>query len=183
MVPFSSSMAYSWHMNKRPIDPFATYIWSNAPTPRCKHFLWLPHRVRLPSAALLHRRNIVDHDQCAFCSAREDQNHILLQCPKARKVWRLLNWLPCLSSFRDLWDLDGAPADAEIASTFVTAVLWNIWKCHNAWLFDCRHQTLEHTLHMATDDLKLWLHRASTGDQLHSCNIVSFCLFPLVCML
>nr|CAB3476010.1 unnamed protein product [Digitaria exilis] len=63
MVPFSSSMAYSWHMNKRPIDPFATYIWSNAPTPRCKHFLWLPHRVRLPSAALLHRRNIVDHDQ------------------------------------------------------------------------------------------------------------------------
>lgn len=67
-------------------------IWTNAATPRCKHFLWLLHRERLPSAAMLHRRNIVDNSSCAYCGAYEDQDHLLLRCPKARRIWQLLNW-------------------------------------------------------------------------------------------
>lgn len=160
-VPFSSAKAYSWHMAKRPPDLFATFIWSNAATPRCKHLLWLAHRDRLPTAALLHRRHIVDLDQCSYCGALEDQCHILLHCPQARRVWQRLHWpaAPYLQSFRDLWGMAGAPSDAKIASTFITAILWNIWKSRNAWIFDGRLQTPEQTLHAAADDLNLWMHR------------------------
>lgn len=91
MAPYSSKLAYSWNMDKHPDDLFAAYIWNNAATPRCKHFLWLGHRERIPSAALLHRRHIIDNDFCAYCGAYEDQHHILLRCPRARRIWRLLN--------------------------------------------------------------------------------------------
>lgn len=87
MAPFTSATAYQWHMNRQPSDPFASRIWNNSAIPRCKHFLWLLHRERLPSAALLHRRHIIDVDHCAYCGAPEDQAHILLRCPRARRIW------------------------------------------------------------------------------------------------
>ena len=56
LQPFSSHGFYLWHMEQRPIDSFSDCIWSNAAILRCKHFLWLVHHNRLPSAALLHHR-------------------------------------------------------------------------------------------------------------------------------
>lgn len=77
-------------MERRPLDLFATKIWQNAAILRCKHFLWLLHHDRLPTAGLLHHRNIIDHDTCALCGSYEDQAHILLSCPRARRLWRLV---------------------------------------------------------------------------------------------
>lgn len=113
MAPFSSAGAYKWRMAQLPPDPFATLIWDNAAPPRCKHFLWLLHRERLPSAALLHRRNIIDSDLCALCGVHEDQHHILLQCHQARAVWHLLQWpvVPHVRSFRDIWGIPELPTD------------------------------------------------------------------------
>ncbi|KAF8673238.1 hypothetical protein HU200_048790 [Digitaria exilis] len=55
MAPFTASAFYARQMESRPIDVFADAIWNNAATPRYKHFLWLVHHHRLPSAILLHR--------------------------------------------------------------------------------------------------------------------------------
>lgn len=86
MLPFSSAAFYHWSSIHQPQDLFAPCIWNNVAIPRCKHFLWLVHRHRLPSAALLHHRNIIDSPSCTFCGAHEDQDHLLLRCNRARRI-------------------------------------------------------------------------------------------------
>jgi hypothetical protein len=76
MVPFSLSLFYEGHMASLPTDPFTTYIWDSRALPRCKHFLWLAHQDRLPTAALLY-----------YCGQTESQHHLLLKCPLATMVW------------------------------------------------------------------------------------------------
>lgn len=162
LLPFSSATSYAWYMAQSPIDDFATFIWSNAAIPRCKHFLWLIHHDRLPSAALLHRRNIVESALCSYCGHHEDQLHILLQCPRARQAWRLLHWpqVPYLASFHDLWSMPQLPdAHPKMRSAVITAILWNIWKARNAFVFEGKFVAPQHVLAAARADLLLWAHR------------------------
>lgn len=79
--PFTSTGFYAWRMEEGPMDDFAASIWDNKATPRCKHFLWLVHHECLPSAALLHHRNIIDSHAYSSCGGHEDQMHIFLHCP------------------------------------------------------------------------------------------------------
>lgn len=145
------------------VDVFAHHIWANAATPRCKYFLWLVHRHCLPSTALLHHWNIIDSPACAFCGAHEDQDHLLLRCPRARRVWCLLGWdtAPHLSSFRELWDYRELPDGTEppARSAVITAVLWNLWKGRNALVFNSVHVPPHHTILVTASDLDLWKHR------------------------
>lgn len=176
MAPYSSARAYQWHMERRPREPFTQLIWANAATPRCKHFLWLLYRERLPSAALLFRRNITDHDLCAYCSAPEDQDHIMLRCPRAKRVWRLLNFpsAPHLTSFRELWTLPDLPLNDERAtSTVLTAITWNIWKARNSFQFEGTLTTSEQVLHAIHDDLQLWVHRVPQRHRSEFLGVVS----------
>lgn len=162
MTPFSSSAFYAVQMEHRPQDPFAGFIWKNTAVPRCKHFLWLIHHDRLPSAALLCHRNIIDSAICFLCGAHEDQDHILLRCPRARRVWRLLNWsyVPYLRDVHDLWScLDVPLADAKVHSAIITAFLWNIWKGRNAWVFNGIWETPDQVIRHALSDIKMWMKR------------------------
>jgi hypothetical protein len=90
LLPFSSRAFYRWHMERRPFDDFSPYIWINATILRCKHFLWLVHHQRLPSDALLHRRNIIESAICQYCGAHEDQDYLLLRCPWPPTCYTLL---------------------------------------------------------------------------------------------
>nr|TKW30491.1 hypothetical protein SEVIR_2G041401v2 [Setaria viridis] len=89
-----------------------------------------------PTAALLHHRNIIDSPSCAFGGAHEYQDHLLLRCNRATRIWRLLGWpsVPYLSSFRELWTLPELPDGTvpNVCSAILTAVLWHIWKGRNA---------------------------------------------------
>ncbi|KAF8687329.1 hypothetical protein HU200_043012 [Digitaria exilis] len=172
MAPFSSSGFYSTKMAERPVDPFAMEIWKNAATPRCKHFLWLVHHHRLPSAALLHHRCILDSPLCAYYSATEDQDHLLLRCPRARRVWRMIGWetAPFLQMFRDLWQMPELPdGDPRARSAVVTAILWNIWKCRNAFVFRGVANTADTVI---KEDLTLWTSRLP---QHATAAIMEFC--------
>ena len=66
-------------------------IWHNVATQRCKQFFWLLYRWRLPTAELLLRRNIVDLSFYSRCGAVEDQEHLLLNCSDARRIWKRLH--------------------------------------------------------------------------------------------
>ncbi|CAN6310230.1 unnamed protein product [Urochloa humidicola] len=160
MVPFSSAEFYWWSFSSLPRDPFAGLVWTNAATPRCKQFLWLLHRERLPSLALLFHKNIVDAPSCALCAATEDQDHLLMRCPRARRVWKLLGWplVPYLSSFRDIWDIPQLPEQLPTAvpSAIITAVLWNIWKARNDLVFNHAFKPPRAILLVVQADLDLW---------------------------
>uniref|UniRef100_K4AIA8 Reverse transcriptase zinc-binding domain-containing protein n=1 Tax=Setaria italica TaxID=4555 RepID=K4AIA8_SETIT len=164
MLLFSSAGFYRWTAASQPADPFAAHIWANVAIPCCKqHFLWLVHRHRLPSAALLRHRNIIDSPSCTFCGAHEDQDHLLLRCNRARRIWRLLGWpsVPYLSSFRELWTLpelpDGTVPSAR--SAILTAILWHIWKGRNELVSNGVHVPPRTTFTAIATDLELWKHR------------------------
>ena len=160
LQPFSSRGFYLWHMEQRLIDGFADCIWSNAAIPRCKHFLWLVHHNRLPSAALLHHRCIVESALCQYCGAYEDQDHLLLRCPLARGLLNYIGWniAPHLTSFRELWDLPyfSDEASPRTRSTIITAVLWNVWKARNSVVFSSLFPTAADTRLAILQDLRLW---------------------------
>jgi hypothetical protein len=104
MVPFSSKVFYRHHMSQLPANPVATCIWDNVALPRCRQFLWLLHHRRLPTAVLLHHRNIIYSPFCGYCGEIEDQKHLFLRCPRAVPVWRALGWL-CAPHLADCHDL------------------------------------------------------------------------------
>ncbi|OEL16400.1 hypothetical protein BAE44_0022579 [Dichanthelium oligosanthes] len=169
LQPFTSKAFYAWHMAEQPPDAFAVNLWRNAATPRCKHFVWLVHRERLPSAAVLQHRNITESAICSLWGAHEDQHHILLQCPGARSVWRAIGWpcAPYLLSFRELWMLPALTGlDMPIRSAIITAVLWNIWKARNAFVFNQEYIPTKTMVRNAAADLDLWTLR--TRSPIHS---------------
>lgn len=67
LTPFSTKFLYHALSPVVPPDEFLSLIWCTFATPQAKQFLWLIHRHRLPTAALLHHRNIIDSDE--FCTA------------------------------------------------------------------------------------------------------------------
>ena len=56
---------------------------------RYKFFIWRLAKHSLPSAYVLHRRNMADHGQCALCEAPDSWKHSFLECNMARCVWAL----------------------------------------------------------------------------------------------
>lgn len=96
---------------------------------------------------------------CAYCGAHEDQGHLLLRCPRARRIWRLIGWpqAACIDSFRDLWDIHDLALIpyAKVRSGIVTAVLWKIWKYRNDLVFNNVLVPAHVTLRAVATDLDL----------------------------
>jgi hypothetical protein len=163
MIPFSSAAYYDTVTQQHPPDPFAIYIWDNAALPRCKHFLCLVHQDCLSPAELLHRRHMIKSPTCAYCGRDETRDHLLLACPLAVGVWRAIGWpvAPHLLCFRNLLSLHelSVCASSKVMSTIVTAVLWNVWKARNSWVFKAVRLFPCSVLAAVKSDLELWANR------------------------
>lgn len=137
--------------------------WDSYATPQAKQFLWLVHRQRLPSRALLFYRNITDSAECAFCQHEEDQAHIFFLCPKAALCWSFLCPGQDFSDSQvgSLWGhefLEGM--EDKIKTTVITCVLWNLWKSRNAYSFEGQDLPPAVTLRRVVANLFQWSHRA-----------------------
>lgn len=58
-----------------PVNDFAPYIWRSFAPTRCKFFLSLCHRRRLPCASLLHYSRILPSAGSIFCGEEESIEH------------------------------------------------------------------------------------------------------------
>lgn len=129
---YSTSRAYALQRDRFPSDNGAMEIWQSPLPPKCKHFLCLIHRDRLPTRELLHRRRISDSAACPFCSEPETQVHLLLHCTHARRIWDSVgaNGVAANSGIEDIWNAPSLWEAQKSTSRLVTltAVLWNIWK-------------------------------------------------------
>uniref|UniRef100_A0ACD6AM72 Uncharacterized protein n=1 Tax=Avena sativa TaxID=4498 RepID=A0ACD6AM72_AVESA len=119
-------------------DEQARAVWSNAAPLECKIFNWLARRHRLPTNDRQHRHNMTPSPVCPSCSLDEDVDHLLVNCFRAREVWRFFsNGGASPSSFLDLWSSRcRSPAD----TTICMAILWNIWKRRNALVFNAKDE-------------------------------------------
>ena len=53
---------------------------------KIKVFMWLTFQDRLPSGAVLKKRNWKGDGRCVVCKVPETRDHIFFQCPLARFV-------------------------------------------------------------------------------------------------
>ena len=100
---------------------------------RYEFFIWRLAKHSLPSTDVLHRRNMVDHGQCALCGARDSWKHSLLECNMARCVWALeseeivehLSEMQEKNSSGWLVNLFETMPHADLIRVLVT--MWAIW--------------------------------------------------------
>ncbi|CAL9236001.1 unnamed protein product, partial [Arabidopsis halleri] len=85
---------FNWRLN----------IWNLSIPPKLKMFLWKIKRKALPVGGNLTFRGINCDLTCKRCGLLEDELHILLLCPYARRVWELapIHLLPSESSITSL---------------------------------------------------------------------------------
>ena len=64
-------------------------LWKVNVPPKAKIFLWRMAQQSIPTADLLHHRNMSTSTRCGLCGAKDSWHHSLLHCTVARCVWVL----------------------------------------------------------------------------------------------
>ena len=108
-------------------------LWQVMVASKVRIFIWRLAKHSLPSAYVLHRRNMVDHGQCALCGATDSWKHSLLECNMARCVWALeseeivehLSEMQEKNSRGWLVNLFETMPHADLIGVLVT--MWAIW--------------------------------------------------------
>ena len=118
---------------------------------------------------------------CHFCNAVEDTTHLFLHCPRAQNFWVIFHITSSqLASIESLWSavLPGPHIpNQKTRSTIITCLLWNIWKCRNAKVFNTTDESNMDIIRRCHLDLKLWAsHARSAPTRLCLGNWSSFLL-------
>nr|TKW19802.1 LOW QUALITY PROTEIN: hypothetical protein SEVIR_4G043300v2 [Setaria viridis] len=102
-------------------------------------------------------------------------------CSVLRPSLYAIGWpaAPHLLDFREIWALPALPDETPpaVRSAIITAILWNIWKARNSWIFDSSLHAAATTVCNIAGDLRLWTYRVKStlaSDFLRMCGLNSF---------
>lgn len=112
-LSFSVKLAYSkWEAQKFTEDKEFFAVWKNICPPKVEIFVWMAIQGCIASKSVLVRRGIIDNNlgRCPFC--KETQDHLLLLCDVASRVWsNVISWWnmvwvcpPNLKNLLAFWD-------------------------------------------------------------------------------
>ncbi|KDP39439.1 hypothetical protein JCGZ_03721 [Jatropha curcas] len=123
------------------------HLWNLHLPSKLKHFFYRACSGQLSIKLALVRWSIPVDPICCRCSeaeANENEEHILLHCSKAQRLWRLsplrLVISPVDSSIRS-WFFKLADSFRTEQLEIVVALAWSIGKLRNAWLFQSTQQS------------------------------------------
>lgn len=110
-------------------DVVGKMIWALRVPGKMNNFLWnVLHNV-LPTCDNLWMRSMVVPKYCLFCTVVENVDHILFTCPFAATCWRIVDFIPSLSSITSLKIFCHAmlhDSSMEILAK-CCVLLWVIW--------------------------------------------------------
>ena len=155
------------HSTAPALDTFKwnSNIWLLSIPPKLKMFLWKLKRRALPVGNNLAIRGITGDFLCKCCGEVENELHILLLCPYARRVWDLapLHRKPrealitsvalVLEAARRFLPL---PPIGLINSPLGPWILWQLRKSRNLRVFESRNQSEWDTISTAIMAAKEW---------------------------
>jgi len=128
-------------INSGPI-PRSIHIWKVKVPLRIKIFMWFVHKQVILTKDNLLRRRWVGSSRCYLCVHDETIQHLFIDCPLAKLLWRSVhiafNIIPPvgIDALFGMW-LNGV--NPEIASSIligICALLWAIWNCKNDMFFN-----------------------------------------------
>lgn len=118
------------------------YLWKIKIPLKIKIFMWFLNRKVLLTKDNLAKRNWSGCKQCCFCGLEETIQHLLISCPYARLVWRIVHVsfnLPPPTNVTNMFGnwLNGV--DKKLKAQIrvrVSAFCWAIWNCRNDIVFN-----------------------------------------------
>lgn len=153
-------------------DEQAKKGWRSFAPLKCKIFLWLAHRRRLPTNTRRFRHNLTTLATCPSCMEDEDVDHLLTSCPKASEVWIHFQTSQKTAP-HSLQAMLGSWFCSAKDATISTAIAWNIWKRRNSKVFNNMAEPLPLVIQRCISDIRLWAQRCSNVDS--RSTLLSWC--------
>ena len=140
-------------------------VWNLHISPKIKMFLWKLFQKAIPVGEILVERHITTDGRCKRCGTLESIDHLFLQCPFARKIWRAA---PFVSTFensglidlKSVWsnlcEKNCVPPTGLVSGQLAPWILWHIWCARNQLIFEGKTITEEEALTKAITAAKEW---------------------------
>jgi hypothetical protein len=147
---------------------------------KIKIFMWFVDRKEILTKDNLKKRNWEGDTKCCFCDHNESVQHLFIECPLAKIIWRIVhmsfglappkniknmygNWLNCIPK-QDLVNI----------RVGVCAMLWAMWNTHNDFIFNkSKKPSFMQVIPMITHWIRLWSYlqpEEKRGDMYSGCN-------------
>jgi hypothetical protein len=142
---FSVKSMYEDIMNEH--TPFLRkFIWKIKIPLKIKVFMWF-----LSNKVLLTKDNLVKRKwkgctKCVFCGEQETVEHLFIQCPFAKLIWRTIHFsydLPPPTNVTNMFGnwLVGVDRQSKARILIGTSTLcWSIWRCRNDIVFNKKNK-------------------------------------------
>ncbi|CAA0811023.1 Unknown protein [Striga hermonthica] len=113
--------------------------------PKIKNFIWRCYNNCLSTADNLRHRGIKVDEVCCWCGEKDENlEHLMFQCDRAKRVWKLagLFWeglqvesIDFRAWWNDICHLQKGD-NSQDRATLSTYIMWWLWKTRNNWLFN-----------------------------------------------
>jgi hypothetical protein len=140
-----------------------TYLWKLKIPLKIKIFMWFLSRKVLLTKDNLAKRNWQGNTRCPFCGDSETIEHLFINCPFAKLVWRVVFCtynIPPPSNVTNMFGnwLNGVDKKTKARIRIgVSAICWSLWKCRNNLVFNRKENFhVLQVIHMATHWIQLW---------------------------
>jgi hypothetical protein len=119
-----------------------TYLWKLKLPLKIKKFMWFLSNKVLLTKDNLAKRKWKGCQKCCFCDSIETVNHLFIQCPFAKIVWRMMYLtynIPPPANITNMFGrwLNGVRKDDKLKIRIgVSALCWAIWRTRNDIIFN-----------------------------------------------
>jgi exonuclease III len=117
-------------------------IWKMKTPLKIKIFLWFLQRGVILTKDNLARKNWKGSQHCIFCNRNETIQHLFLDCPCAKMIWRIIFFATSLQQPRSIrhmfgnWLSNQHKKVKNMIWVGVAALCWAIWRCRNDVIFN-----------------------------------------------
>lgn len=153
---FSTRTAYDATFWGREVGPTIEFTWRSRAPLRCRFFAWLALQNKCWTSDQLARCGLDHQERCPFYNQEEETiNHLILDCMFARGVWTVVcgavgkpEWALRRGESISQWCTDkcGTERGKKDARAILTLVVWELWKHHNAIVFDGATPSMNHVI-------------------------------------
>jgi hypothetical protein len=116
-------------------------IWKWKLPLKIKIFLWFLQKGVVLTKDNLAKKKWKGSQKCVYCNLNETIQHLFLDCPLAKMIWRLIFYATTLSQPRYIhhmfgnWLNNQHKDSKKLIWVGVAAICWAIWKCRNDIVF------------------------------------------------
>ncbi|XP_020243054.1 uncharacterized protein LOC109821279 [Asparagus officinalis] len=140
------------------------FVWEKLNYPKHSFIVWLAIQNKLLTQDRLHKKGIIQSNQCYLCegTVEENRDHLFFDCKFSNCVWNgIMEWLKFKWRSADWhmltnWYISrmrGKGNKQKIKRLALTATIYNIWRERNARIFKKESRSVEQLIKIIKLDI------------------------------